>query len=116
MKLPAALILALALAAVAAPRRTQDPVAAVAIRLEPVLTRGLTAPLLVTHAHDGSNRLFIVEQGGRIRVLQPGANAPTLFLDISDRLVSGGERGLLGLAFHPDYPANGRFYVNYTRR
>src|SRR5262249_11895145 len=58
----------------------------------------------------------MVEQAGRIRVLQPGAANPTLFLDIVSRVLSGGERGLLGLTFHPQFSTNGRFYVNYTRR
>jgi glucose/arabinose dehydrogenase len=86
-----------------------------AIQLQPVLT-GLSSPLYVTHARDGSNRLFIVEQGGRILVLPPGANAPSAFLDITTRVLSGGERGLLGLAFHPAYATNRRFFVNYTRQ
>jgi glucose/arabinose dehydrogenase len=84
------------------------------IVLEPVLT-GLQAPVFVTHAGDGSGRLFIVEQGGSILVLQPGATTPALFLGIGDRVVAGGEQGLLGLAFHPDYATNGRFFVDYTR-
>jgi len=58
----------------------------------------------------------VVEQNGRIRIVRGGAIVQTPFLDISDRLSSGGERGLLGLAFHPGYPANGRFFVNYTDR
>ncbi len=86
-----------------------------AIQLEPVLA-GLSSPLYVTHAGDGTNRLFVVEQPGRILVLRPGAPTPTVFLDITARVLSGGERGLLGLAFHPDYPSNRRFFVNYTRR
>ena len=86
-----------------------------AIQLTPVLTTGLSSPILVGNAKDGSNRLFIVEQTGTIRVLQPGASTPTLFLDIRTKLVNGGERGLLGLAFHPRYPTNGRFFVYYTR-
>jgi glucose/arabinose dehydrogenase len=86
-----------------------------AIQLAPVLS-GLSKPLYVTHAHDGSGRLFIVEQGGLIKVLQPGASTPTVFLDISSRVLSdNGERGLLGLAFHPQYPSNPRFYVDYIR-
>jgi glucose/arabinose dehydrogenase len=85
------------------------------IRLEPVLV-GLTAPLYVTSARDGSNRLFVVEQGGRILVLRPQASTPTVFLDITPRVLSGGERGLLGLAFHPNYAVNRRFFVNYTRQ
>ena len=51
----------------------------------------------------GSGRLFVVEQPGRIRIVANGALAPAPFLDIASRLLSGGERGLLGLAFHPDY-------------
>ncbi|MGH7392247.1 MAG: PQQ-dependent sugar dehydrogenase, partial [Candidatus Rokuibacteriota bacterium] len=86
-----------------------------AVVLQPVLS-GLTNPLYLTHARDGSGRLFIVEQAGIIKVLQPGASVPTPFLDIRDRVLSGGERGLLGLAFHPQYPSNGRFFVNYTRQ
>src|SRR5262245_5231242 len=84
------------------------------IQLQPVVS-GLTNPLFVTNAHDGSNRLFILEQVGRIKVLQPGASTPTVFLDIRSKVVSGGEQGLLGLAFHPSYPQNPRFYVDYTR-
>ncbi|MDQ3806224.1 MAG: PQQ-dependent sugar dehydrogenase, partial [Acidobacteriota bacterium] len=85
-----------------------------AIALDPVLS-GLSSPVFVTNARDGTNRLFVVEQTGRIKVLQPGASAPTVFLDISAKLVAGGERGLLGLAFHPSYRLNRRFFVNYTR-
>ncbi|MGH7312453.1 MAG: PQQ-dependent sugar dehydrogenase [Candidatus Rokuibacteriota bacterium] len=86
-----------------------------AIQLEPVLA-GLSSPLYVTPARDGTNRLFVVEQPGRILVLQPGAPTPTVFLDITSRVLSGGERGLLGLAFHPDYAVDRRFFVNYTRQ
>jgi hypothetical protein len=76
---------------------------------------GLASPVFVGHAGDGSNRLFIVEQGGRIKVLQPGSSTPTDFLNISPKVLAGGERGLLGLAFHPQYVMNGRFFVFYTR-
>jgi len=94
----------------------QDPSQdAIAIELVPVL-EGLTKPLFVTNARDGNNRLFVVEQDGRIQVLQPGATAPTIFLDITSKVLSGGERGLLGLAFHPQLTSNRRFFVNYTRR
>ena len=78
------------------------------------MLQGLTSPLYVTHARDGSGRLFVVEQAGRIKVLQPGAAAPSVFLDITDRVLDGSERGLLGLAFHPSYVTNGLFYVTYT--
>lgn len=83
--------------------------------LQPVVA-GLVDPVYVTHARDGSGRLFIVEQGGRIKVLSPGATTPTVFLDVRGRVLFGGEQGLLGLAFHPAYASNGRFFVNYTRR
>jgi glucose/arabinose dehydrogenase len=73
---------------------------------------GLAQPLdLQAPARDP--RLFVVEQGGRIRIVRNGSVAGT-FLDISSRISSGGERGLLGLAFHPAYAQNGRFFVNYT--
>jgi glucose/arabinose dehydrogenase len=73
------------------------------------------SPLYLTHAGDG--RLFVVEQEGKIKVLQPpDYTTVSVFLDLTDKVTQGGgERGLLGLAFHPDYASNGRFYVNYTR-
>ena len=86
-----------------------------ALALEPVLSN-LSSPVLLTNARDGSNRLFVVEQPGRIQVLQPNAAAPTVFLDITARVLAGGERGLLGLAFHPQFRTNRRFFVNYTRQ
>ncbi|MEK0083921.1 PQQ-dependent sugar dehydrogenase [Benzoatithermus flavus] len=102
----------------AAPRAAERPIAGEvpAIRLVPVTTRGLAAPLSATHAGDGSGRLFVVEQGGRVRLVKNGALQPRPFLDLSGRVLSGGERGLLGLAFHPRFRDNGRFFVNYTRR
>ena len=60
--------------------------------------------------------MFVVEQPGRIQVLAHGASAPSLFVDISSKVLFGGEQGLLGLAFHPQFAANSRFFVNYTRR
>ena len=85
------------------------------IQLQRVVT-GLSSPVYVTNAHDASNRLFIVEQPGRIQVLQPGQSVPAVFLDITSRVLSGGEQGLLGLAFHPQFASNGRFFVDYTRQ
>ena len=90
--------------------------APLAIQLEPVVTTGLSSPVFVTSARDLTNRLFIVEQGGMIKVLQPGSSTPTVFLNISTIVLSGGERGLLGLAFHPQYSTNRRFFVYYTRQ
>ena len=85
----------------------------VEVRLEPVVT-GLNQPLDLVNAGDGTGRLFVVEQAGRVRVLQNGTLTNEPFLDISDKTEGGGEQGLLGLAFHPDYVDNGLFYVNYT--
>jgi glucose/arabinose dehydrogenase len=76
--------------------------------------RGFTSPVGVTHADDGSGRVFVVEQGGRIRIVKSGVLQPAPFLDIAARISAGGERGLLGLAFPPDYARRGYFYVNYT--
>jgi glucose/arabinose dehydrogenase len=71
----------------------------------------------VTHAPQDTGRLFIVEQRGRILILDLNTLVvdPVPFLDIDSRVLGGGERGLLGLAFHPDYATNGLFYVNYSR-
>lgn len=85
-----------------------------ATRLVPVVS-GLSSPVFVGHAGDGSTRLFVVEQPGTILVLQPGSSTPSPFLDIRTNVLGGGERGLLGLAFHPQYRTNGRFFVYYTR-
>lgn len=76
-----------------------------------------TNPVLVTHAGDGTNRIFVVQQNGLIRVFpnDSAAAATTTYLNITAKLSStSGEQGLLGLAFHPDYETNGEFYVNYT--
>jgi glucose/arabinose dehydrogenase len=73
-----------------------------------------TASEVTDLQHAGDERLFIVEQAGRIRLYDGKQVGATPFLDISDRVESGGERGLLGLAFHPEYSNNGTFYVNYT--
>ena len=83
------------------------------LMIETVAT-GFTSPMAIRHAGDGSGRVFVVEQAGVIRIIEDGTNLPTPFLDISSLVVSGGEQGLLGLAFHPNYETNGFFYVNYT--
>ena len=75
---------------------------------------GLAQPIGIAAAGDGSGRLFVIEQGGRIRVIDDGRLLDQPVLDIADRITAGGERGLLGLAFHPQYAENGRFFVNYT--
>ena len=80
-----------------------------------VVAEGLDQPLFATSPKDDP-RLFVVEQSGAIRVFADGTVSAEPFLDISGLVRVGGERGLLGLAFHPEYAANGRFYVNYTDR
>jgi glucose/arabinose dehydrogenase len=78
-----------------------------------MVVSGLTRP--VDLQPDGSGRLFIVEKVGRIRILQDGQLLDQPFLDIDERVGSlGNEQGLLGLAFHPQYAQNRRFFVNYT--
>jgi glucose/arabinose dehydrogenase len=79
--------------------------------LTPFLS-GLSQPVLATHAGDGSGRLFIVEKVGRIKVRSGGRIY--VFLDIRDHVSQGSEQGLLGLAFHPNYESNRKFYINYT--
>src|SRR2546427_6405118 len=88
----------------------------VRIDLEPFIASGLNQPVYLTNAHDGTNRRFVVEQPGRVSVMQPGSSMRMTFLDITGRVLSGGERGLLGLAFHPQFASNRRFFVDYTRR
>jgi glucose/arabinose dehydrogenase len=75
---------------------------------------GLSSPLGVTHAGDNTGKLYIVEQAGRIRLVDNGTLLPAPFLDISTRVIAGGEQGLLGLAFPPGYAIKRYFYVNYT--
>ncbi|HEY3524314.1 MAG TPA: PQQ-dependent sugar dehydrogenase, partial [Candidatus Limnocylindrales bacterium] len=85
------------------------------LALEPVVD-GLDSPLSIAAPDDGSGRIFVVEQAGRIRIVRDGTLVDRPFLDIRDRVSSGGERGLLGLAFAPGYGTGdeSRFYVNYT--
>lgn len=83
--------------------------ASAAVNLQ-LVAGGYSSPIFVTHA--GDSRLFVVEQTGRIKIIGIGT-----FLDIHTQIrTSGGEQGLLGLAFHPNYSSNGLFYVNYTRK
>ena len=79
------------------------------------VAEGFNKPIGLSTAGDGSGRLFIIEQPGRIMIVNAGQILEAPFLDIRDRVGdSGNEQGLLGLAFHPDYEENGFFYVNYT--
>ena len=100
------------LVSVAESGRGQAPV----LQLRSITSTRLTNPTFVTNAHDGSGRLFILEQGGRILVVPNGSTAATVFLDLTDRVLTSTERGLLGLAFHPGFPHDRRFFVDYTRK
>lgn len=100
----------------------QDRAGAARLKLEKIAT-GLVFPVHVTHADDGSGRIFVVEQEGRIRIIRNG-RAPNsgaaepgngaLFVDISDRVSFGRERGLFNITFPPNYSTSQHFYVNYT--
>ncbi len=86
------------------------------LSLDPYITTGLSSPLYVTNAADGSNRLFIVEKAGRIKIYDQNASQllSTNYLDITGSTSSINERGLLGMTFHPDFTNNRYYYVNYT--
>jgi glucose/arabinose dehydrogenase len=86
---------------------------ATTLELEPVAD-GLLQPTAVTHAGDGTKRLFVVLQGGQIMIVEDEQVLAEPFLDIGGLISAGGERGLLDVAFHPDYAQNGLFFVNYT--
>ncbi len=86
--------------------------AATTLNLE-MVGANFSSPIFLT-SPNADNRLFIVEQGGKIKIIQNDTTLTVPYLDISPSIVSGGELGLLGLAFHPNYVSNGYFYVNYT--
>src|SRR5450830_1591826 len=85
----------------------------IGLKLNPFITAGLSSPVFMTQPLD-DGRIFVVEQGGRIRIVRNGVLLATPFLDISARVLSGGERGLLSVAFHPQYATNHFFYVYFT--
>jgi glucose/arabinose dehydrogenase len=78
------------------------------------VARGLDRPVHVAAAPGEPDRLYVVEQAGRIRIVEGGRVVSKPFLDVTSEVVSGGERGLLSVAFHPDYQENGLLYVDYT--
>lgn len=83
------------------------------LKVDPFISSGLSSPVFLTQPlNDG--RIFVVEQPGRIRVVKDGVLQTTPFLDIASRVLSGGERGLLSVAFHPQYATNHYFYVYFT--
>ena len=85
----------------------------IGLQLNPFVTAGLVGPVFLTQPLD-DGRIFVVEQRGMIRVIRDGVLQATPFLDISSRVASGGERGLLSVAFHPQYATNHFFYVYFT--
>lgn len=104
------------LGAAAPPMATASTSQALQISVDTVVASGFDLPLQVTHAGDGSGRLYVVEQAGTIDIIENGTVLATPFLDLTSAVTTtGGEQGLLGLAFHPDYANNGYAYVDYTR-
>lgn len=93
---------------------TPLPIESLTLEFTPIAS-GLVSPTTIVHAGDDSDRLFVVEQGGQVRLLRNGVLSPIPFLNITDQVVSSGEQGLLGLAFPPGYAEKGYFYVDYTR-
>jgi len=92
-----------------------DPVRAANMTIDlELIAANLDAPVAITHAGDGSGRIFITLKGGRIVIYDGNTILTPPFLDISALVSTGGEQGLLSVAFHPNYAVNGYFYVNYT--
>lgn len=99
-----------AVSAAVAPQETQVGPPTITTTL---VENGFSYPVDIANA--GDNRLFVAQQGGLIRIIDANGDLlPTPFLNITDRVEDGGEQGLLGLVFHPNYTTNGYFYVNYT--
>jgi glucose/arabinose dehydrogenase len=90
-----------------------SPPPGLTLQLTPFIATGLTSPVFLTQPLN-DKRMFVVEQTGRIRVVLDGVLQATPFLDITSRVLSGGERGLLSVAFHPNYATNHYFYVYFT--
>ncbi len=105
-----AVVFSLCIMAISSPMNSN---AQPALQATPILT-GIANPVAITHAGDGSGRLFIALQAGTIILYDGQQVLPAPFLDISALVTAGGEQGLLSVAFHPNYAANGFFYVNYT--
>jgi len=105
------LVAALALLSTATPAQIPDDVS---LETVPGIT-ALSAPLGLKHAGDGSGRIFIVEQGGAVRIIDSEGNLVTTpFIDVSARVAGGFEQGLLDIAFHPQFDTNGRFFLHYS--
>ena len=88
--------------------------AGTAVKLQPLMSQGLDNPVHVASPPGDAGRLFVVEQAGRVRLMVNGELRGAPYLDLTERVAFGGERGLFSIAFHPAFATNGRFYVNYT--
>ena len=84
------------------------------VTVQRVIAAGFTRPVAIVNAGDGSSRLFIVEKTGKIKIIKNGVVLSQPFLDLTGQVSTGGEQGLLGLAFHPQFQSNGLFFVYYT--
>jgi glucose/arabinose dehydrogenase len=93
-----------------------EPVSGVPALEARLIAEGFSNPLDLQAALEDRERVYVVEQGGRIRTIVSGEVRPAPFLDIADRIRAGGEQGLLGLAFHPEFASNRRLFVNYSNR
>ena len=118
-RLLAVLCLAIAWVLPTATPARSDLTSRTAVRPWPVVitqavAEGFHRPVHITHAGDGTHRLFVVEQAGRVRILKNGILLPDSFLDIGARVSCCGERGLLSIAFPPDFAGKQYFYINYT--
>ena len=111
--LPAAAPALATSSSLAVPSVLATPIPNLRLTLSTVVT-GLVNPVLVRSANDGTRRLFVVEQGGRIRTVS-GTSITGTYLDLTSLVTSGGERGLLGLAFAPDFARSRLLWVSYTR-
>src|SRR6476620_1415669 len=85
------------------------------VSFTPIPTPGLNTPVYVTNAGDSSNRLFIVEKGGVIKIYDGNSLLATPFLNVSNLVSKGGEQGLLSIAFHPQYKTKSYFFIYYTK-
>jgi glucose/arabinose dehydrogenase len=113
---PVSTVTAAALLAACGASARDEPVASAAAGVKLVSVGTFQDPLYITSPPRDTRRIMVVEQGGTIWVVKGGKRLGTPFLDISGRVTNGGEQGLLGLAFAPDYATSGLFYVYYTAR
>ena len=112
-----AILLMLALIAVLANLRTASAQDAATVKLKfEKVADGLSSPVLMIDANDGTDRFFVVEKTGIVVIMKDGKLLDTPFLDISDKVSRGSEQGLLSIALHPNFAKNGEFFIDYTNR